>query len=125
MVLDQAITETPKNKPDVIAGQIHGTADDLMQIHLSGTQLTVKYADGKKQVPLDDNYQLGKRFNVKIESAGRRVKVWYDGAEKASPINSSNTTSGRRVTSTRTRARATPPRPGPCRYLRRDVTPQV
>jgi hypothetical protein len=90
MVLDQAITETPKNKPDVIAGQIHGTSDDLMQIHLSGTQLTVKYADGKKKVLLDGDYQLGKRFNVKIESAGGHVKVWYDGAEKADlPINSS------------------------------------
>jgi Alginate lyase len=90
MVLDQAITETPKNKPDVIAGQIHGTTDDLMQIHLSGTQLTVKYADGKKKVPLDDNYQLGKRFNVKIESSEGHVKVWYDGAEKADlAINSS------------------------------------
>ena len=90
MTLDQAITETPKSKPDVIAGQIHGTTDDLMQIHLSGTQLTVKYADGKKKVLLDGDYQLGKRFNVKIESSGGHVKVWYDGAEKADlSINSS------------------------------------
>ena len=38
----------------------------------------------------DGDYQLGKRFNVKVESAGGHVKVWYDGAAKADlPINSS------------------------------------
>jgi len=47
MEIVEAITETPKEKPDVIAGQIHGTSDDLMQIHLSGQNLRVKYADGQ------------------------------------------------------------------------------
>jgi len=90
MELDQAITKTPEAKPDVIAGQIHGTSDDLMQIHLSGRELTVKYADGKKKVSLDDDYQLGTRFKVKIESSGGHVKVWYNGQEKADlPISTS------------------------------------
>jgi Alginate lyase len=90
MELDQAITKTPDAKPDVIAGQIHGTSDDLMQIHLSGKDLTVKYADGKKKVSLDDNYQLGTRFKVKIESSGGHVKVWYNGQQRADlPISTS------------------------------------
>jgi len=90
MELDQAITKTPSAKPDVIAGQIHGTSDDLMQIHLSGKELTVKYADGKKKVSLDDDYRLGTRFKVKIESSGGHVKVWYNGQEKADlPISTS------------------------------------
>jgi hypothetical protein len=90
MVLDQAITAAPSAKPDVIAGQIHATSDDLMQIHLSGKQLTVKYADGKKKVVLDDDYKLGTRFTTKIESSGGHVKVWYNGQQKADlAINSS------------------------------------
>jgi len=83
MVLDQAITKTPSAKPDVIAGQIHGGDDDVMQIHLSGSQLTVKYADGDKEVVLDDSYELGERFRVKIESSDGHVKVWHDGELKA------------------------------------------
>lgn len=83
MVLDEAITAAPSAKPDVIAGQIHATTDDLMQIHLSGKQLTVKYADGKKKVVLDEDYRLGTRFTTKIESSGGHVKVWYDGQQKA------------------------------------------
>jgi hypothetical protein len=83
MELDQAITKTPSTKPDVIAGQIHGGDDDVMQIHLSGKKLTVKYADGDKQVVLDPSYDLGERFRVKIQSAGGHVKVWYNGALEA------------------------------------------
>jgi hypothetical protein len=83
MELDQAITKTPSTKPDVIAGQIHGGADDVMQIHLSGKTLTVKYADGDKEVVLDPSYDLGQRFRVKIQSAGGHVKVWFNGALKA------------------------------------------
>jgi hypothetical protein len=83
MELDQAITKAPSTKPDVIAGQIHGGDDDVMQIHLSGSELTVKYADGKKDVVLDDSYRLGERFRVKIESSDGKVKVWHNGELKA------------------------------------------
>jgi Alginate lyase len=83
MELDQAITKTPSTKPDVIAGQIHGGNDDVMQIHLSGKKLTVKYADGDKEVVLDPSYRLGERFRVKIQSADGQVKVWHNGTLKA------------------------------------------
>ena len=90
MEIVEAITQTPDKKPDVIAGQIHGTSDDLMQIHLSGQNLRVKYDDGRKFVDLEPNYQLGTMFSVKIESAEGRVKVWYNGQQKADlPISSS------------------------------------
>jgi hypothetical protein len=88
MELDQAITKTPSTKPDVISAQIHGGDDDVMQIHLSGSTLTVKYADGDKQVVLDPSYKLGERFRVKIQSAAGTVKVWFNGALKATlPIS--------------------------------------
>lgn len=90
MEIRQAVTKLPTAKPEVVVGQIHGTSDDLMQIHLSGSKLTVKYDDGGKTVSLDDDYQLGRVFTVRIESAGGRVKVWYEGAQKADlPISSS------------------------------------
>jgi alginate lyase len=88
MELEEAITKTPATKPDVISAQIHGGDDDVMQIHLSGSRLTVKYADGDKDVVLDPSYKLGERFRVKIQSAGGTVKVWFNGALRATlPIN--------------------------------------
>jgi hypothetical protein len=90
MELDQAITRTPRTKPDVIAGQIHGGDDDVMQIHLSGRKLTVKYADGDKDVVLDPAYELGKRFRVKIQASSGKVKVWYNGKLAADlPVSAS------------------------------------
>jgi hypothetical protein len=83
MELDQAISQVPATKPDVIAGQIHGGDDDVMQIHLSGSLLTVKYDDGDKEVVLDDSYRLGERFTVKIVSSDGRVQVWHNGELKA------------------------------------------
>lgn len=91
MEIVQAITETPREKPDVIAGQIHDDQDDVMQIHLSGRRLTVKYADGQKDVVLDDAYKLGTKFTVKIEATKGHIKVWYNDAQKADlPITATN-----------------------------------
>lgn len=81
--IDQAITRTPVVKPEVVAGQIHDGGDDVIQIHLSGRRLTVKYADGKKSILLDDAYALGARHRIDITAAGGRVKVAYNGAQKA------------------------------------------
>jgi alginate lyase len=91
MELVQAVTQTPTAKPDVICGQIHDAKDDVMQIHLSGKQLTVKYADGKKDVVLNDNYQLGTVFKVRIEATKGHIRVWYNDAMKADlPITATN-----------------------------------
>jgi Alginate lyase len=88
MELEEAITKTPATKPDVISAQIHGGDDDVMQIHLSGSRLTVKYADGDKETVLDPAYKLGERFRVKIQSAAGQVKVWFNGEMKATlPIS--------------------------------------
>jgi hypothetical protein len=83
MEIVQSVDALPSVKKDVICGQIHDDRDDVMQIHLSGSRLTVKYADGKKDVVLDENYRLGTKFKVKIEATDGHVKVWYDDQLKA------------------------------------------
>jgi hypothetical protein len=83
MEIVQSVDATPSAKPDVICGQIHDGEDDVMQIHLSGKRLTVKYADGKEEVVLDDDYRLGARFKVKIEATDGHIKVWYNDQPKA------------------------------------------
>jgi Alginate lyase len=91
MELVEAITKTTDVKKDVIAGQIHDDKDDVMQIHLSDRRLAVKYADGKKDVVLDDDYRIGTTFSVKIEATKGHIRVWYDGAMKADlPITATN-----------------------------------
>lgn len=83
LFLDEAITSAPKNKPDVVAGQIHGDNDDLIVIRLEDKKLFVARSRANL-VTLDDNYTLGKRFTIKFVAQGGKISVYYDGA--ADPV---------------------------------------
>lgn len=77
LYLDQAITATPKNKPDVVAGQIHGDDDDIVTIRLEDKKLYV--ARNKSDLcVLDDNYSLGKRFGVKFVIKDGLISIYYN-----------------------------------------------
>lgn len=77
LYLDQAIIAAPKNKPEVVAGQIHGDDDDIMVIRLDFPKLYI--ARGKSNLAtLDENYTLGKRFTVKFVAQNGQILVYYN-----------------------------------------------
>lgn len=81
MKIKEAITAVPENKPDVVAGQIHGDDDDLLTIRLEGQKLYI--ARSKKNiVTLDDDYILGKQFDVEFLANGGKISIYYNGGEK-------------------------------------------
>jgi len=78
LILDQAITAVPKNKPEVVAGQIHGDDDDLITIRLDFPKLYV--ARGKSDLAtLEKKYTLGERFSVKFVAENGKIAVYYNG----------------------------------------------
>ena len=79
----EAITKVPSAKPEVVGAQIHDDKDDVLQIRLEGQRLMVQYDDGKSEQPLDENYQLGTPYNVRIIAADSKVEVLYNGQKKA------------------------------------------
>lgn len=79
LILDQAITAVPKNKPVVVAGQIHGDDDDLIVIRLEYPKLYVSRGSSNLYT-LDENYTLGKRFVIKFVASGGEIKVYYNGS---------------------------------------------
>lgn len=77
LFLDQAITAVPKNKPEVVAGQIHGDDDDIIVVRLDNPKLYL--ARGKSNLAtLDENYTLGKRFTIKFVIQNGQVMVFYN-----------------------------------------------
>jgi hypothetical protein len=60
-----AITHLPAIKPHVVCAQIHDANDDLLMIRLEGKKL---FVERKKEtdVMLEQNYQLGTTFNLKV-----------------------------------------------------------
>lgn len=83
LFLDQAITAVPENKPDVVAGQIHGDDDDLIVIRLEDKKLFVARSRSNLAT-LDENYVLGKRFTIKFVASGGEIAVYYNG--RAAPV---------------------------------------
>lgn len=83
MYITQAITKTPVVKPHVVAGQIHDSSDDVVMIRLEGKKLFAE-AKGVNKGTLDDNYVLGTKFTVRIQSKEGRVMVFYNGVKKVS-----------------------------------------
>ena len=86
MTINQAITATPRAKPHVVAGQIHGAEDDVVMIRLEGRRLFVE-SDGTDVGLLDPRYRLGTRFTVSIIATpmgGHRLQRAPDGSRRRS-----------------------------------------
>lgn len=85
LLLEEAITTTPKNKQAIVAGQIHGDDGDLLAIRLEGRKLFL--ARNKEDlVTLDENYILGKRFTVKFVARDGEILAYYNNNSKPAYI---------------------------------------
>lgn len=76
LTIVQAITHLPVAKPQVVAGQIHDAADDVVMIRLEGSRLFVE-GGGEDLGELDADYVLGDLFTVRIEAGDGRIDVTY------------------------------------------------
>jgi hypothetical protein len=77
LLLDEAITAVPKNKPEVVAGQIHGDDDDLITVRLDFPKLYLARSKSNLAT-LDEKYTLGRRFIVKFVASDGQIKVYYN-----------------------------------------------
>lgn len=83
LYIDEAITATSKNKPDVVAGQIHGDTSDLIVVRLEGQNLYLT-RNKANLYTLENNYVLGTRFTVKFVVSNGQVAVYYNNG--ANPV---------------------------------------
>jgi hypothetical protein len=83
MSIDQAITNIPVIKPEVVVGQIHDKPDDVVVFRLDNKRLYVNIDNdrfGGSDITLTDNYQLGTRFTVAFEVENNVTNFYYNGA---------------------------------------------
>ncbi|GAA2109906.1 chondroitinase-B domain-containing protein [Streptomyces synnematoformans] len=79
MVIDQAITALPEDKPEVVAGQIHDSDDDVSVFRLEGEKLYVTSPDDSNYYLVDENYELGTRFEAKFVVSDGEIEAYYNG----------------------------------------------
>lgn len=82
MVIEQAITALPEDKPHVVAGQIHDGSDDVSVFRLEGSKLYITDGDDKHELVTDD-YVLGTRFQAKFVVEDGEIKAYYNGVLRA------------------------------------------
>jgi len=78
MTLQQAITSTPKAKPEVVAAQIHDGEDDVIMVRLNGTRLIVETEDKGPIGVLEPNYALGTRYTLQMIADRSGIRVVYN-----------------------------------------------
>lgn len=81
MTVKLAITHTPAKKKHVVCAQIHDKTDDVLMVRLEGKKLFIE-RNNLKEIPLNDNYQLGTPFEIKIQAGKGTIKLWFNGKQK-------------------------------------------
>ncbi|GLY43216.1 hypothetical protein Amsp01_092390 [Amycolatopsis sp. NBRC 101858] len=84
MVVKEAITHLPEGKNQVVAGQIHGSDDDLTVFRLEGSKLYVTKGDDSHYKLITGDYRLGTVFEAKYVVSGGKVQAYYNGVLQAS-----------------------------------------
>lgn len=80
MTVQQAVTSTPKAKPEVVVAQIHDGEDDVVMVRLNGTQLVVEAEEKGNLGVLEANYVLGTRYTLQISATRSGITITYNGA---------------------------------------------
>lgn len=79
MVIKEAVTHEPNDKPQVVAGQIHGSDDDISVFRLEGSSLYVTNGDDSNYKLVTDDYTLGTPFEAKFVVSDGTIKAYYNG----------------------------------------------
>jgi len=76
MIYKISCNHLPKNKPQLVMGQIHGTSDDIIEIRLTGSHLEVIH-NSTVYGTLLTNYKLGTFIEIKIIAEKNQINVTY------------------------------------------------
>jgi hypothetical protein len=79
MQVEEAISEVPKGKRQIIAGQIHDTLSDAVSVRLNYPKLFISH-NGATGAMLSTRYVLGTRFAIKWEVKRGVVLTYFNGA---------------------------------------------
>lgn len=81
MTIVESITHLPASHPSIVVGQIHNADDYVLLVRLDGSRLFVK-VDDRAVANLDDDYELGDTFELKIQASGDIISVFYNSVQK-------------------------------------------
>ncbi|MBV7697288.1 polysaccharide lyase family 7 protein [Streptomyces sp. TRM70350] len=79
LVVREAFTALPKDKPQVVGAQVHGGDDDVTVFRLDGSKLYITDGDDSRHHLVTDDYELGTEFEAKFVAGDGKIAVYYNG----------------------------------------------
>lgn len=79
LVVTEAFTALPKDKPQLVGAQIHGGDDDVTVFRLDGSRLYITDGDDSRHHLVTDDYELGTEFEAKFVAEDGEIDVYYNG----------------------------------------------
>jgi hypothetical protein len=79
LIVDEAVTSLPAEKPHLVTAQIHDAADDVSVFRLEGTNLYLTDGNTPHHKLITSTYKLGTRFQAKFVVGGGQIKAYYNG----------------------------------------------
>jgi hypothetical protein len=79
LIVDEAVTRLPAEKPHLVTAQIHDADDDVSVFRLEGTKLYLTDGDTPHHKLITSTYALGTRFQAKFVVGDGKIKAYYNG----------------------------------------------
>lgn len=79
LVVTEAFTALPEDKPHLVGAQIHGGDDDVTVFRLEGSKLYITDGDDTHHHLVTDDYELGTEFEAKFVVRNGKIDVYYNG----------------------------------------------
>lgn len=79
LVVTEAFTALPKEKPQVVGAQVHGGDDDVTVFRLDGSKLYITDGDDSRHHLVTDDYELGTEFEAKFVAEDGEIDVYDNG----------------------------------------------
>ncbi|WP_239072434.1 polysaccharide lyase family 7 protein [Streptomyces bauhiniae] len=79
LIVREAFTHLPNDKPQVVGAQIHDAGDDITVFRLEGNSFYVTKGDSPHYKLVTSDYRLGTVIEAKYVVSGGQIKAYYNG----------------------------------------------
>lgn len=79
LVVREAFTALPEERPYLVGAQVHGGDDDVTVFRLEGRSLYITDGDDRHHHLVTDDYTLGTEFEARFVAGGGKIDAYYDG----------------------------------------------
>ncbi|UUU19150.1 polysaccharide lyase family 7 protein [Streptomyces sp. DSM 40750] len=79
LVVREAFTALPEERPYLVGAQVHGGDDDVTVFRLEGSSLYITDGDDRHHHLVTDDYELGTEFEARFVAEDGDIDVYYNG----------------------------------------------